>query len=124
MRREPVSFLEFVLCGRESAGYDVLVVFAHRGADNLTQICVLLDEAWGAAPAKAKHVLPDQDLSGGGVAGADANGRDLQRGIDFGGDRAWHHVHQDAEGAGILQCDSVVLHLCDGVAAALHAVPA
>ena len=28
------------------------------------------------------------------------------------------------EGAGILQCDSVVLHLRDGVAAALHAVPA
>ena len=66
--------------------------------------------------------MPDQHLAVGLVAGADADGGDLQLLGDLRGHVAGDHLHEDREGTGLLDGVGVCEHPLGRIATALDAI--
>ena len=86
-----------MLLAWESAVPNIINVRRGRVADDLGQVCVLLDEALHPATSQPSHVLPDKDLRVTVRAGADPDSWNVKLGGDLSRQVTGHHFQHPGE---------------------------
>ena len=93
------------------------------GVQDAAAVHKIADEPF-IAGCNAEHVVCDEDLSVASGAGADSDGRDMERLTDFGGEFGGGEFEDEHGRPGVLECEGVVFDAIGVIAASLHFVSA
>jgi len=89
-----------VLIAGENSGLNLATVFRQCFFGLCTQIGILFDERGAETVEEGEHIVQDQNLAVAAAAGADTDGRNIDRLTDFGGNFSGNALNDQGKGPG------------------------